>query len=91
MNEALVIERVLELTENIGTSSAMKSKSSSEEGSYLPDKIAMKPSVVEALDHLRLQSSYLLFDLEATRRENRYLRLMLEGRSKTDIDGETNS
>lgn len=32
----------------------------------------------ESLDHLRLSIKYLVFDLEATRRENRYLRRMLE-------------
>ena len=32
----------------------------------------------ESLDYLRLSIKYLVFDLEATRRENRYLRRMLE-------------
>jgi hypothetical protein len=32
----------------------------------------------ESLDHLRLTVKYLVFDLEATRRENAYLRRMLE-------------
>jgi hypothetical protein len=32
----------------------------------------------ESLDYLRLGIKYLLFDLEATRRENSYLRKMLE-------------
>jgi len=32
----------------------------------------------ESLDFLRLSIKYLLFDLEATRRENNYLRKMLE-------------
>ena len=32
----------------------------------------------ESLDHLRLSIKYLVFDLEATRRENQYLRRMLE-------------
>jgi len=32
----------------------------------------------ESLDYLRLSIKYLVFDLEATRRENRYLRQMLE-------------
>jgi len=31
-----------------------------------------------SMDHLRLSIKYLLFDLEATRRENAYLRSMLE-------------
>ena len=33
----------------------------------------------ESLDHLRLTVKYVLFDLEATRRENKYLRKILEG------------
>ena len=32
----------------------------------------------ESLDYLRVSIKYLLFDLEATRRENKYLRKMLE-------------
>jgi hypothetical protein len=32
----------------------------------------------ESLDYLRVGIKYLLFDLEATRRENSYLRKMLE-------------
>jgi hypothetical protein len=32
----------------------------------------------DSLDFLRLSIKYLLFDLEATRRENSYLRKMLE-------------
>lgn len=41
----------------------------------------------ESLDYLRLSIKYLVFDLEATRRENRYLRKMLEeDTSGTDDD-----
>jgi chromosome segregation ATPase len=40
----------------------------------------------ESLDYLRLSIKYLVFDLEATRRENQYLRDMI---SKQDAD--TNS
>ena len=32
----------------------------------------------DSLDYLRLSVKYLVFDLEATRRENQYLREMLE-------------
>jgi len=35
-------------------------------------------SLQESIDYLRLSIKYLLFDLEATRRENAYLRKMLE-------------
>lgn len=50
----------------------------------------------ESLDYLRLSIKYLVFDLEATRRENGYLRKMLEeqdaggndlsGPEKLDLD-----
>jgi uncharacterized protein YlxW (UPF0749 family) len=35
----------------------------------------------ESLDYLRLSIKYLVFDLEATRRENGYLRKILEERA----------
>jgi len=35
----------------------------------------------ESLDYLRVSIKYLLFDLEATQRENKYLRKMLEDNS----------
>lgn len=38
----------------------------------------------ESLDYLRLSIKYLVFDLEATRRENQYLRDMI---SKQDANG----
>lgn len=36
----------------------------------------------ESLDYLRLSIKYMMFDLEATRRENGYLRKMLEQASQ---------
>lgn len=38
----------------------------------------------ESIDFLRLSIKYLLFDLEATRRENAYLRKMLEHAQEED-------
>ncbi|GJM17801.1 MAG: transcriptional regulator [Phycisphaeraceae bacterium] len=35
----------------------------------------------ESLDYLRLSVKYLVFDLEATRRENKYLRSLIETRN----------
>jgi chromosome segregation ATPase len=40
----------------------------------------------ESLDHLRLTVKYLVFDLEATRRENAYLREMIEQQQAEDTD-----
>ena len=41
-------------------------------------------SLQESLDYLRLSIKYLVFDLEATRRENGYLHKMLEETSGND-------
>lgn len=38
----------------------------------------------ESLDHLRLSVKYLVFDLEATRRENAYLRRLIEQSNRDD-------
>ena len=43
-------------------------------------------SLQESLDYLRLSIKYLVFDLEATRRENNYLRKMLEETSGGSAD-----
>ncbi len=40
----------------------------------------------ESLDYLRLCIKYIVFDLEATRRENKRLREMLENRDREDLD-----
>jgi len=44
----------------------------------------------ESLDYLRLSIKYLMFDLEATRRENSYLRRMLES-PPAEMDGDFES
>ena len=52
---------------------------------HVERKARIKASVAElqeSLDYLRLSVKYLVFDLEATRRENAYLRRMLEQASR---------
>lgn len=52
---------------------------------------AMKKTIAdltESIDYLRLSIKYLVFDLEATRRENAQLRKLLETR---EARGETNN
>lgn len=44
-------------------------------------------SLQESVDYLRLSIKYLLFDLEATRRENHTLRQLLE-QSSTETEGD---
>jgi len=41
-------------------------------------------SLQESLDFLRLSIKYMIFDLEATRRENAYLRKMLDEQSSEE-------
>ncbi|MBX9738015.1 MAG: hypothetical protein K2X32_13925 [Phycisphaerales bacterium] len=46
----------------------------------------------ESLDYLRLSVKYVMFDLEATRRENAYLRKLLEKQTNAgDSTDETDS
>ena len=50
----------------------------------------MKKTVADlqdSLDYLRLSIKYLLFDLEATRRENAYLRKLLEKQGNPPATG----
>lgn len=41
----------------------------------------------ESLDYLRLSVKYLVFDLEATRRENAYLRKLIEQANRESTEG----
>ena len=91
MNEAAVRKRLSELTfvmtERPGPDRRASAKG---EGLYLPCGAACHASIEEAFEHLRVLTKYLVFDLEATRRENRYLRQMLESRLQRDRDQDGN-
>lgn len=81
MKEAAVKKKVLELNDYITVSHIGKvAKAVGQDGVYLPEKGSEKASLDESLDLLGLHVKYLLFDLEATRRENKYLRALLESR-----------
>ncbi len=45
----------------------------------------------DSLDYLRLSIKYLVFDLEATRRENQYLRKLIDSQKsgESESDGES--
>lgn len=60
-----IIEQVL--NQDAATSLAIKAQ-----------KKLNPPSLEDSLDFLRLNVKYLLFDLEATRRENEHLRQLLK-------------
>jgi len=84
MNEAVIRERLAELSDAIARSPVCDNgrEARKDAGTYLGQIGTGPDSVDDALNALRLQVKYLVFDLEATRRENRYLRQMLESRPK---------
>ncbi len=79
MNEAAMRKKLNELHQTL-TEHPSRPRRSSKSGIYQPEVTAEEPSVTELLERLRMGVKYLVFDLEATRRENRYLREMLENR-----------
>ena len=89
MNEAAIRKKIDELQEALSASPLGDAGSMQlEEGERTPSRRSRKTAVEDALDHLRLLLKYLLFDLEATRRENRYLRQMLQSRRPGGSSGE---
>ena len=82
MDEATFQEKLGELVKEIGTLPVSQRKKLQ----LLADQTKQRhaelrksvTSLQESLDYLRLSIKYLLFDLEATRRENAYLRRMIE-------------
>jgi hypothetical protein len=81
MNEAIMKEKLMELLEQLnGSADARQKPASPEAGLYVPEG---NLDADEVIDHLRIQIKYVMFDLEATRRENRYLRQMIEMRPPT--------
>ena len=78
MNEAVVKTRLADLMDLMnGLNPFEPGKASSVGSSYVSEA---GRSLEETFDHLQVQVRYLMFDLEATRRENKYLRQMLDGR-----------
>jgi len=85
MNEETFQQKLAELVKEIGTlpegergkleSLALQTR---ERHKQLKDTVS---SLQESIDFVRLSIKYLLFDLEATRRENDQLRKMLDDNS----------
>ena len=86
MNEAILKEKLEELCKAIARSPKAKSAPNQDDGIYVGHTGEGKTSVEKTLETLRLEIKYIVFDLEATRRENYYLRQMLENRSKRPND-----
>ncbi|MCY2929963.1 MAG: hypothetical protein NTV86_10795 [Planctomycetota bacterium] len=80
MNEASIrgkVEELLKMVVHPGPNGK-----AADDGVYVSVDTESAEPTGECLDRLRLQVKYLVFDLEATRRENRYLRMMLDSRNR---------
>ncbi|HYE21137.1 MAG TPA: hypothetical protein VEA69_22005 [Tepidisphaeraceae bacterium] len=86
MNEQEFQTKLAELMEEISTLPATerrKLEQMADESRARHDRLVKTvSSLQESLDYLRLSIKYMMFDLEATRRENGYLRKMLEETSE---------
>ena len=91
MNEAEFQKRLAELVEEIDTlpkDERDRLRKIADETRDRHEQIKKSVDTLqESIDFLRLGIKYMLFDLEATRRENNYLRKMLE----QDPNGDNNN
>ncbi|UCF43810.1 MAG: hypothetical protein JSV99_02465 [Planctomycetota bacterium] len=85
MDEAKLEDKLRELVEEFGgmvdpqyRKLAMLAKQTQKNQKKLQKSV---DNLQESLDYLRICIKYQLFDLEATRRENKYLKKLLEGNS----------
>ena len=79
MNEAAIRKDLIDLHNALASSPALgggKGLQGMYESDDSPDPDP--PSIPDCLSQIRLKMKYLVFDLEATRRENHYLRQMLD-------------
>ena len=84
-DEAKLESKVNDLVKEFGGSSNLEyrkltllAKQAQDNHKKLQESVS---SLQESLDYLRICIKYQLFDLEATRRENKYLRKLLEDRN----------
>ncbi len=90
MTEAIIKERLAELNDLLATSPFLTdSHEQSDSGTYLSSTQTTDQALEEIIDTARLRIRYLVFDLEATKRENQYLRQMLEIRRPRRKDDKT--
>ena len=85
IDEAAVRKDLNELIEAI-TAAPLAGKAAAPTSGVYHSSPQTDAGIDDSLNQLRLQVKYLLFDLEATRRENRYLRQMLENRHRRHKD-----
>jgi hypothetical protein len=78
MTDAIIRERLAELNDLLATSPFLADNSEQDSGTYQSSTPTTSQNMSQAIDTARLRINYLIFDLEATKRENQYLRQMLE-------------
>lgn len=81
MEEAIVEKKLAELVETMqGVSPVPESRYAAvkRHSGVCGAKTVQTTAAVDSLDWLRVRVKYLLFDLEATRRENAYLKRLLQ-------------
>lgn len=88
MDEAMFQKKLSELMGEISTLPKAEREKLTAMAQETQDRHAKLRKTVgdlqESLDYLRLAIKYMVFDLEATRRENRYLRQMIEHKFNDD-------
>ena len=92
MNEVVIRQKLAYLCDSIAKTPCADGSTKVDDGIYISNPGIDKATIEQSLETLRLQMKYLVFDLEATRRENRYLRHMLDSRRRPDRnDGPDNN
>lgn len=88
MDERHFQEKLAELMDkvkNLPEVNQQRVRESAEKNQQRRERLhASMAELQESLDHLRLSVKYLVFDLEATKRENAYLRKLLEHQQRDD-------
>ena len=80
MDEAQFQDKLKELVKEFGGAAEAQYRNSPMTGNKNQKNLEKSiNNLQESLDYLRICIKYQLFDLEATRRENAYLRKMMEG------------
>ena len=88
MKEAAIKQSLKELADTLASYESSEPDKEGIIGVYESDSASGDVAIDEYLAQLRLKVKYLVFDLEATRRENRYLRQMLDMNRRRKKDGD---
>ena len=85
MEEITMNEKLFEILEALNSAGA---NTDAELGLYIPTGTSKTEAI---MDHILMQVKYLAFDLEASHRENQYLRKMVEFKPPTPPKKEDDS